>query len=254
MIGLIMSGLVSSLLLAGNPTPLYTAPSYLYQPAYSLDHKLRGPAVAYDLQPGDICFAINNHIVSKIGHHLSGAHMPNHSMLVFARPDGRLAIVEAGPHSKLYIGIFDGIEYLQSYECEGSRVWVRRRKTPLTQEQSACLTEFCSTLSERRFASLRLPAQLSPFRTRGPLRTALIGKVDFDKPSYFCSELVLNGLAFAGVLDFAPLRPAATYPSDLFFNHSANIFVDRGVRLLECGWEPPARWTGCPNQIELRDK
>lgn len=255
MIGLIVSGFVSSLLWASDPAPTAPAePSYLYQPAFSIDHKLRGPAVPYAPQPGDICFAINNHPVSKLGHHLSGAHMPNHSMLVFAQPDGHMSIVEAGPHSKLYIGIFDAVPYLHSYESEGSRVWVRRRTTPLTPEQSACLTEICSRQTEKRFAALRLVGQLTPLRVRMPLRTALLGKIDYDKNSYFCSELVLNCLAAAGVLDPEPLRPAATFPSDLFFGSSKNIWVNRGVRLLDCDWEVPARWTGCPSLIESSDK
>jgi hypothetical protein len=256
MIGLIVSGLVSSLISAGNPAPALPthAASYLYQSAFALDRKLRAPAAPYEPQPGDICFAVNNHIVSRIGHHLSGAHMPNHSMLVFAGPDGNTEIIEAGPHSKLTIGVFEAVDYLHSYECEGSRVWVRRRKTPLTPEQSGCLTEICLHLSEKRFASLRLTGQLTPLRVRAPLRTAWLGKIDYDKRSYFCSELVLNCLASAGVIDPDPLRPAATYPSDLFFGQSRNVFVDRGIRRLECEWEAPARWTACPNQTETPDK
>jgi hypothetical protein len=242
MSGLIVSGLLSLLFLSSEPLPH----SYLYQPAFSLDKKLRCPAMPYDLQPGDICFAVNNHTFSKIGHHLSGAGLPNHSMIVFAQPDGRLAIAEAGPHSELKVAIIDALEHLQSYEDEGSRVWVRRRTTPLTPEQSACLTSFCTTLDERKFATVRLLGQLTPFRTRFPLRTAVLGKSNLERSNYFCSELVLNALIAAGALDAKDLRPAATFPSDLFYGHSSNFFVNRGVRHLNCEWAPPARWTGCP--------
>lgn len=248
--GLILSGLLSLTFTAdGSPRS-----SYLYQPSFSLDKRLRCPATPYDLQPGDICFAVNNHTFSKIGHHLSGAGLPNHSMIVFERADGGMAIVEAGTHSELRIGVIDAIEHLESYENEGSRVWVRRRKTPLTPEQSACLTSFCTNLDERRFASLRLAGQLTPFRARGPVRTAFVGKCNFDRSNYFCSELVLNSLAAAGVLDADVLRPSATFPSDLFFSHSSNIFVNRGVKQLNCDWDPPARWTSCPVHAETCDK
>jgi hypothetical protein len=111
---------------------------------------------------------------------------------------------------------------------------VRRRKTPLTPEQSACLTEFCTPLAERKFASLRLVGQLTPFRTRFPLRTALVGKPDLDRSNYFCSELVLNSLVAAGVLNPRVERPAASFPSDLFYGHSRNLWVNRGVRPINC--------------------
>lgn len=246
MSGLMMSGLLSWFFLSGGPAPA----SYLYQPAFVLDKKLRCPATPYELQPGDICFAVNNHIASKIGHHLSGAGLPNHSMIVFQGADGQLKIVEAGTHSELRIEVIDAYEHLQSYEDEGSRVWVRRRKTPLTPEQSACLTEFCTPLAERKFASLRLVGQLTPFRTRFPLRTALVGRPDLDRSNYFCSELVLNSLVAAGVLDPRVERPAASFPSDLFYGHSRNLWVNRGVRPINCEWDPPARWTGCPCHAE----
>jgi hypothetical protein len=250
MSGLAVSGLLSLLFLTGEPP----SNSFLYQPAFVLDKQLRCPAVPYQLQPGDICFAVNNHTFSKIGHHLSGAGLPNHSMIVFAQPDGRMAIVEAGPHSELKIAAIDALQHLQSYEDEGSRVWVRRRKTPLTPDQSACLTSYCLTLPERRFAIKRLAVQLSPFRSRFPLRTAVIGKSDLDRSNFFCSELVLNALIAAGVFQPGSQRPAATYPSDLFYGHSSNIFVNRGVRLINCDWEPPARWTGCPSRCETTCK
>ncbi len=242
MSGLMMSGLLSWFFLSGGPAHA----SFLYRPAFTLDKVLRCPLAPYDLQPGDICFAVNSHTVSKIGHHLSGAGLPNHSMIVFVHPEGHLAIVEAGPHSQLKIAVIDAYEHLQSYEDEGSRVWVRRRKTPLSPEQSACLTNFCLNLDERRFASLRLVGQLTPFRTRFPLRTAVVGKPDLDRSNYFCSELVLNALIAAGVLDPRLERPAASFPSDLFYGHSRNHWVNRGVRQINCEWEPPARWTGCP--------
>jgi hypothetical protein len=102
------------------------------------------------------------------------------------------------------------------------------------------------TLDERKFATVRLLGQLTPFRTRGPLRTAVLGKSNLERSNFFCSEMVLNAFISAGVLDARYLRPAATFPSDLFYGHSRNLFVDRGVRQINCDWDPPARWTGCP--------
>jgi len=247
MSGLSLLCLAVGLVQAGQPpeTPAVDIGSYLYAPAYALDHELRGTPTPYALQPGDICFAVNQHWASRMGHRLSGAGLPNHSMLVFAMSDGQLGIVEAGPHSVLAIKVIEAYSHLRSYEDEGSRVWVRRRRTPLTPDQSARLTEFCLRQDGKKFPIVRLGAQLTPLRSRTPLRAAWTGQVDPDKRRYFCSELVLNAFAEAGVLDPEPLRPSATYPSDLFYGESKNRFVNRGVRLLECDWDPPARWTQC---------
>lgn len=218
--------------------------SYLFEPAYVLDWELRGKAEPYWLQPGDICFAVNNHIMSRIGHRLSGAGLPNHSMIAFAHPDGRVWIMEAGPHSRLSLQAMEAYSHLQKYVDDGGRVWVRRRKTPLSPEQSAALTRFCLSQNGKIFPVVRLVGQLTPLRSRGLVRTAWMGKADLDQRTYFCSELVLNSLVAAGVLDPELYRPSATYPSDLFFSASRNPHVHRGVMLLDRDWDPPARWLG----------
>src|SRR6266571_367796 len=211
MSGLSMLCLVAGLMQVGQPPVVTTGEigSYLYQPAYVLDHELRGSPTPYDLQPGDICFAVNNHWASRFGHQLSGAGLPNHSMLVFDYGDGRLGIIEAGPHSQLAIAAAEAYGHLLSYETEGSRVWVRRRRTPLTPEQVAAVSEFCREQDGKRFPGFRVSIQVTPFRSRMPLGAAWKGKVDYDKPAYFCSELVLNALAYGGVLDPDVLRPSA---------------------------------------------
>jgi len=54
-------------------------------------------------------------------------------------------------------------------------VWIRKRKTPLTPEQCARLTEFAERQDGKRFALVRLAGQLTPLRSRGPLRTFVVG-------------------------------------------------------------------------------
>jgi len=228
------------------PAPSAEPDSYLYQPAAKLDYVLRGPPVAYVPQPGDIVLAAANNLLSHIGHIAAGTGFPNHSAIIFARTDGSLAILEAGPHGRLRDGmtINDLMPELVSYESEG-RLWIRRRKVPLTPEESARLTEYAYASEGKRFAVVRIYSQATPFRSRGPLRTAFLGKSDMDRPSYFCSELVLNACCYAGLLDPEITRPAATYPRDLFMNQSRNYFVNRGIKPMLCGWELPARWAPC---------
>src|ERR1700680_3812155 len=76
-------------------------PSYLYQPAYCMDKKLRGPAEPYLPQPGDIMLATDRNLFWKITHDVAFAFEPHNSAIVFARRDGSLALLEAGPTDPL---------------------------------------------------------------------------------------------------------------------------------------------------------
>jgi hypothetical protein len=218
--------------------------SYLYQPAFAIDYELREPAEPYVPQAGDIMLRLDHSKFWRVTHYMALAFDPNGSAVVFARPDGSMGILEAGPMDTLWCRTLDAIPHLQEYDDIG-RVWIRRRKTPLTPEQSARLTEFALKNDGKRFALQRLGLQLTPFRTRGPLRTCFVGKPHGDRFCYFCSELVCESLVCAGVLDPETTRPSATYPHDLFYGRSWNPYLDHHLEINQ-GWYPPARWTRQP--------
>jgi hypothetical protein len=218
--------------------------SFLYQPAFCLDDVLRGPAEPYLPQPGDLMLRLDNSVFWRTTHALALAFDPNGSGIVFARPDGSLAVLEAGPNDCLWVGTPDLLPHLHEY-ADAGKVWIRKRRVPLTPEQSARLTAFALAEDGKRFALIRLGVQLTPFRSRGPLRTYLVGGPHGDRRSYFCSELVSEACVAAGLLDRERTRPAATYPRDLFFGRSYNFFIDRHLDV-NAGWCPPARWTYCP--------
>lgn len=223
----------------GKPVP---CGSYLWQPTYELDFDLRGPTRPYAPQPGDIVLSTDTSTFWLVMHNLAGTSHPTHSMIVFAYPDGSLGILEGGPHDTLKCRVLDTLAHMLSYEGEG-RVWVRRRAVPLTPEQSARLTEFALAADGRRFALGRLAVQLTPLRTRGPVKTAFVGQPHgLDRNSFFCSELVVEACAYAGLLDPATARPSATYPRDLYMDASLNPYLNRHLKLAPC-WDPPARWT-----------
>ncbi|WP_439620777.1 hypothetical protein [Gemmata sp.] len=224
---------------AGRPAP---CASFLWQPSYELDFALRGPAREYVPQPGDIVLSADGSVFWKLMHNLAGTSHPTHSMIVFAYPDGSMGILEAGPHDTLKCRTLEALPHMLSYEAEG-RVWVRRRAVPLTPEESARLTEFALATNLRKFALGRLARQLTPIRSRGPLRTAFVGKPQgLDRESYFCSELVCEACVYAGLMNPCTTRPSATYPRDLFMDHSPNPYLNRHLKLAPC-WDPPARWT-----------
>jgi hypothetical protein len=224
--------------------PSCTQVSYLYQPAFCMDYELREPAVPYEPQPGDILVVTGRELWAKVGHWAAGTGAPQHSGIVFSRPDGRPALLEGGPNNSLHCHALEVISQLQGY-AEHERVWIRRRCVPLTPEQSAALTNFALSAEGKRFALWRMLAQVTPFRSRGDWRTEYLGGPHgCDRCSYFCSELVTESCVAAGLLDPCTTRPAAMYPRDLFFGRSTNAYIDKHLDM--SAWDPPARWTLCP--------
>jgi hypothetical protein len=231
-----------SLLYAADPPA--AGGSYLYQPAFCIDKVLREPAEPYLPQPGDIMLRLDGSVFWRVTHYLALAFDPNGSAIVFARPDGSLATLEAGPNDSMWVQTLDMLPHLQDYASQG-QVWIRKRKVALTPEQSRCLTAFALAAEGKRFALVRLGGQLTPLRSRGPLRTYFIGAPRGERSTYFCSELVCEACVAAGLLDACRTRPSATYPHDLFYGRSLNLFVDKHLDI-NAAWYPPARWTSQP--------
>lgn len=219
--------------------------SYLYQPAFCIDEVLRLPAESYLPQPGDIMLRLDHSKFWRVTHYMALAFDPNGSAIVFARPDGTPAVLEAGPKDTMWVRTLDLLPHLREYTDIG-RVWIRRRRVPLTPEQSQRLTEFALAQDGKLFALQRLGLQLTPFRTRGLIRTYFVGKPHGPcQRTYFCSELVTEACVAAGLLAAERTRPSATYPRDLFYGRSFNPFINRHLDI-NCGWYPPARWTDTP--------
>src|SRR5271170_5397737 len=87
--------------------------TFLYQPAFCLDHELRLPACPYLPQPGDIYMTTDQWWIAKWGHKLARSGAPHHSGVVVALPNGRLALLEGGPfHSWDGAGLLDLIPAL----------------------------------------------------------------------------------------------------------------------------------------------
>jgi hypothetical protein len=229
---------------AGNPSTA-SGVGYLYQTVAKPDDPLQGPARSYVPQPGDIFLSTDQLWIARLGHQLAGASSPHHSGLIVMRPDGTPGTLEAGPHDTLFVRVLGMQENLGKYEDEGETIWIRRRKTPLTAEQSQRITEFALHQDGKLFAWGRVIGQLTPFRSRGPWTEWVGGPHGGDRISYFCSELALETLVYAGLLDPTRTRPAATYPCDLFYGASTNDFINDHLDINKY-WDPPAPWTRQP--------
>jgi hypothetical protein len=218
---------------------------YLYQPAFEERGELRGPIRPYHPQPGDIFLSTDRMRIAVIGHKLAGGQGIHHSGLIVLRPDGTPATLEAGPHHVRWVRVLDIPDNLGRYLDEGNSVWIRQRKTPLTAEQSKLVTEFAMSQDGKHFAWERIMMQVTPFRSRSHLWHSSMGGPHGERRRYFCSELALETLLAAGLLDPERTRPSATYPGDLFFGASDNSFINQNLDI-NSSWEPPARWTLSP--------
>ncbi len=224
----------------------------LHQPANCIDKFARLPLVPYEPQPGDVLLLSNTSPLFTVFYKLAFTGAPGHAALVVRRPDGSLGQLEAGVDSIPRTEVNPLSRRLHLYP---GTVWVRRRTVPLTDCQCRTLTAFSEQEKGQAFAVGRFALQLTPLRSRGPLRTFFVGRP--KRPGmipfrdYFCSEVVLEALVYAGVLPRDTTRPAATFPEDLFFDRSRNLYLDRHPPLAGGGWEVPRLWErdstdGCP--------
>lgn len=225
------------------------APGYgsLHQSAYALDKLPRLPLEPYHPQPGDVLLMSNSSPLFTCMYKLAFTGDPSHAALVVLRPDGTLGQLEAGVDSVPRTEVNPLDRRLHMYP---GTVWVRRRTCPLTAAQAAMLTAFAEQEKGRSFALARFALQLTPIRSRGPLRTFFIGRP--KRPGmipfrdYFCSEMVLESLVHAGVLTRETTRPAATFPEDLFFDRSRNLYLNLHPPLGTGDWEVPRLWERNP--------
>jgi hypothetical protein len=150
--------------------------------------------------------------------------------------------MEAGYTGTSWVELIPLEKRLQDFK---GAIWVRRRAVPLTDAEKQALTGFAMAVQHRHFSLVRLAAQLTPFRSRGPIRTRFLGKPRGLRRGYLCSECVMESLIWIGLVDPATARPAATYPRDLFFDRSNIPYIDRHLKLAPA-WAPPALWASCP--------
>lgn len=231
------------------------AVGYLYQPAFSVDYELRRPAHPYVPQPGDIFLATDERWFARSAHLVAHSGAPHHSGIVFALPDGRPALLEAGPDNSWFIRVLDLPTQLEFYHNR-KRVWIRQRAVPLTPEQSHRLTVFAMNAADRPFAEARMVLQgYATTKSKGVIRTRLLGRphaanFDPDNPDagmrkkYFCSELVTEACVASCLLPPDTTRPVSMYPRELFFGSSRIPYIRKYLDM--SAWLPPARWTASP--------
>jgi hypothetical protein len=229
----------------GAPAPAPTV-GRVYEPAYAIDRDLCEATAAYAPQAGDIVLVVSDHLVWELLFAIALTCEPYHVGIVVRMPDGTFGMLEAGPPDETtHVRICPLAERLAA---DPGRVFIRRRCMPLTDEQSEALTGFALRQDGKPYAYVRFLAQGTPLRSRGPIRTEFMGKSRGEPGSYFCSELVVEAMVSAGLIDAETARPRATTPADVFYDESTNPWIDKYFKLYPA-WCAPQRWVAeaCEN-------
>lgn len=212
---------------------------YLYAPAFDVHVEPRFPATVYIPKAGDVILLSDTNRFWTLLYRLAFTGKPGHGGLVVTMPDGRLGFLEAGFNSTQWTRLTPLDYRLNQY---AGYAWVRPRFVPLAADQDRRLTEFAAAAADTPYATKRFMLQVTPFRSRGPLRTLVIGKPHGLREKMMCGEAIVEALVYAGVIDGRTARPAATYPQDLFYDESRNHYLDRHPPLAG-GWGAPSLWT-----------
>jgi hypothetical protein len=216
-------------LLLGPPRP--PAVGYLYRKPSPTSH--RRHVAAYVPREGDLVFYDDHNRAWTALFALAGTGPPLHMGIVVKKPGGALAVLEAGPDDTVWVKVLDvGPRLRQFHRDFHGTVTIRRCKVALTREQSPALTRFAMAQEGKRYAALRLLAQGTALRVRGPLEP-LLGQTHLDRDSWICSELAVAAGTVAGLFDPKVVHSNCTYPRDLVDNRRFD---------LRAAWEDPAEW------------
>jgi hypothetical protein len=153
---------------------------------------------------------------------------PLHMGMIVRHTDGTLGVLETGGGESKVTTIRPIDERFAEHvsQYRNAVLWVRRIDRPLTEEESQRLTAFAEAqvgkplLPNARFMRLFIPG-----RPATPSHA--------DQRKWFCSELVVESLREAGIID-TRLASASIVPADLFHDRR----VDLSGR-----WSPAQEWT-----------
>jgi hypothetical protein len=213
----------------GSPEPEEISSYFFRNP--STARAERRPGEPYCPQEGDILlFDVHCPWLTRV-YTCFGTGGPTHVALVFKRPDGTPALLEAGPHFVQKVFVVEVEPRLHEYD---GTILVRRLRTPLTPEQSQGLTDFSLAQEGKGYALGRLILQGTPIRARGSVRYHCFGKTCLERDRWVCSELTIASMTAAGVLNPREHLANSFYPRDLCF--------DEGRHDLSAYYDPPMLW------------
>lgn len=164
----------------------------------------------------------------------AGTGPPLHMGIVVKKPDGKLAILEAGPDDTVWVKLLDLPERLHQFHKDfKGEITIRRCKKELTADQSKELTKFAKAQDGKRYAIGRLLLQGTSLRPRGPIREKVLGATVLDRDAWICSELAVAAGTVVKLFDPKVVPANTVYPKDL---------VDNARFDLSANWHDAAIW------------
>lgn len=217
---------LASLSLSTPPVALPEHEGYLLHPHVGPRRAITYASETYCPRAGDILLFDHPCVWMNRVYWFCGTGGPLHAAVVFRRPDGSHAILEAGPNFVQKVVVAEVNPRLPEYD--GS-ILVRRLKVPLTEEQSKQLTDFSLAQEGKGYALVRLLLQGTPLRARGKIRSHYLGRTSLERDRWMCSELVVAAMVAAGVFDAKEYRANTFYPRDLAYDdvHDISAFYER---------------------------
>jgi hypothetical protein len=207
----------------------YLGRDYLYR-----DGRVVRKTVPYQPREGDWIFFDDQSRWWEFLYTLADTSPPFHAGIVVKKPDGELAVLEAGPDDTLHVYVLDIIPRLHEFK---GVIYVRQCKKILTPEESARLTAFAEKQKGKGYAMWRLLAQGGPLKTRGgPLRHYCAHTLT-NRWRWLCAEITVTGSAVAGITDPKKVRGSNTYPSHI---------IDNKIYDLSAVYEDAAHWQASP--------
>jgi hypothetical protein len=209
---------------------------YRFDPQQIAKDAATAKGQAYRPRPGDIVMFDDHNAWTARIYRTIGTGGPLHAGIVFERPDGSLAILEAGTNAVMRVFIFDLEPRLKDFS---GTILIRRLRKPISAEQSKQLAEFTQAQEGKPYALGRLLLQATPFRPRNQPLAQMLGGTVLNRDRWICSELVVASLTVAGLLDPEQYPANSIYPRDLAFDELYD---------LSCFYHPSARWVAEPHE------
>ena len=221
------------------PTPVTAKPpaklapfGYLWTYKNDAHGKTVKEVIPYEPREGDWLFFDDQSELWRKLYAIAKTAPPFHAGIVVKKPNGELAVLEAGPDDTLHVFVLDIIPRLRTFE---GIIQVRRCKRELTAEQSAFLTDWANRQKGKRYAMWRLLLQGTPVKTRGGPCRDYMGHTWFERHRWLCAEIAVTGSALVGLTDPKVIRGSNTYPLDILDNSKydlSSVYHDYGY------WSP----------------
>src|SRR5438105_6267521 len=113
--------------------------------------------IPYEPREGDLIFYDDHSKVWTALFKIAGTGPPLHMGIVVRKPNGRLAVLEAGPDDTVWVDLRDLVPRLHQFTNDYSGdITIRRAREPLDRFQSAALTHFAMAQNGKRYAVVRL--------------------------------------------------------------------------------------------------